>query len=233
MKYLAAVCEDDARLARELAGECSRLLSSRGVEAHVDVFASAEELRSGLGKYRLLILDIELPGENGLSLARRARAAGSKAAVIFVTGCAEYALEGYDVQPVHYLVKPVDEARLADAIDRALAYSGAPETIVLRVGNRIVSLDAGDVWYIESLNRELIVHGSEGEQNFAMTLSAACEALPPGRFAHCHNSFAVNLSEVAEIGRTELRLRSGAVLPIGRKFYRDFQRTFIRYVNKS
>ena len=99
MKYLAAVCEDDARLARELAGECSRLLSSRGVEAHVDVFASAEELRSGLGKYRLLILDIELPGENGLSLARRARAAGSKAAVIFVTGCAEYALEGYDVQP--------------------------------------------------------------------------------------------------------------------------------------
>ena len=178
MKYLAAVCEDDARLARELAGECSRLLSSRGVEAHVDVFASAEELRSGLGKYRLLILDIELPGENGLSLARRARAAGSKAAVIFVTGCAEYALEGYDVQPVHYLIKPVDEARLADAIDRALAYSGAPETIVLRVGNRIVSLDAGDVWYIESLNRELIVHGSEVEQNFAMTLSAACEALP-------------------------------------------------------
>lgn len=96
-----------------------------------------------------------------------------------MTGCAEYALEGYDVQPVHYLVKPVDEARLADAIDRALAYSGAPETIVLRAGNRIVSLDAGDVWYIESLNRELIVHGSEGEQNFAMTLSAACEALPP------------------------------------------------------
>lgn len=65
-----------------------------------------------------------------------------------------------------------------------------------------------------------------------MTLTEVEAMVPGGGFAKCHNSFLVNFRRVEEIGRTSLRLRSGEEFPMGRRFYRDFQTAFVRFINQ-
>ncbi len=77
-----------------------------------------------------------------------------------------------------------------------------------------------------------MVHLTDGEKSFPLSLAEVERQLPAGQFCRCHNSYLVNLEQVEEIQRTELLLRDGTSLPVGRTYYKSFQSAFIRYMNR-
>lgn len=234
--YRIAVCDDDDIMRENLCSLCSDILTDDSIEYRIEPFRSACELEKRLdiesGPFDLLILDIQMDGMTGMELARSLRKKGNRVSIIFVTACENYLGEGYGVQPIHFLLKPVKREALASAIHTDLKLNYIPKTVIVHIGNKLVHLVLSDVQYIESYNHSIVIHQSAGNNTYYFSLSDFEKQLPMGQFARCHNSYLVNLEEVREIGRTELTLQSGETLPIGRAYYKTFQNAFVRYINQ-
>lgn len=234
--YRIAVCDDDDIIRENLCSLCSDILTNDSVEYRLESFRSACELEKRLDTescpFDLLILDIQMEGMTGMELARSLRDKGNRVSIIFVTACDDYLSEGYGVQPIHFLLKPVRREALASAIHTDLKLNYIPKTVVVHIGNKLVHLSLSDIRYIESYNHSIVIHQSTDNSTYYFSLSDFEKQLPMGQFARCHNSYLVNLDEVREIGRTELSLQSGETLPMGRTYYKAFQSAFVRYINQ-
>ncbi len=234
--YRVAICEDDNIMRENLCSLCNDILTDDGVEYSLESFHSACELEKRLKNenfpFDLLILDIQMKGMTGMELAHSLREKGNRVSIIFVTAYEDYLREGYGVQPIHFFLKPVKREALASAIHTDLKLNYIPKTVVVHIGSKLVHLSLSDIRYIESYNHSIVIHQSTGNSTYYFSLSEFEKQLPKGQFARCHNSYLVNLNAVHEIGRTELHLQNGEVLPIGRTYYKMFQSSFVRYINQ-
>lgn len=235
VKYRVAVCEDEPCVRARITADCRDILGAMEIDSQLDGFASADELRSaledGTDGYDLYLLDIQMEGTTGLELAQWLYGQGVRNRVIFITGSAEYALEGYSAHPLHYLLKPVGREELKAALSLALDARQLPP-VVFRQAGKTVSLPPGDIRCIESRDHGTLISLSGGERQCPLSLTEIEKLVPAGMFSRCHKSYLVNLAEVESVGRTELHMRGGGTLPVSRTFYREFQRALVRYLNK-
>ena len=106
-----AICEDEPVHLKHI---CSLVQKWSGGQTSVSLFESAEELLFSYspGKFDVFLLDIQMSGENGISLAQKIRRCNDSASIIFITAVSDYVFEGYDVGAVQYLLKPVNENKL-------------------------------------------------------------------------------------------------------------------------
>ncbi|MBD2768684.1 response regulator transcription factor [Hymenobacter sp. BT664] len=167
----------------------------------------------------LLFLDIEMPLLNGLEFLR---SLAQPPAVIFTTAYREYAVEGFELAAVDYLVKPVSFPRFTQAVNRVLhrlpggavapaapvAAPAKPEAgIFLRVDKRLVKVALADILYLESLKDYVRVHTRTGPLVTYHTLQGLADQLPADRFVRVHKSYLVALEHVRAI--------EGNVLEVG------------------
>ena len=234
--YKLAVCEDDEMIRKELCGLCGGILDEEGVSHEITVFSSAAEVEAALYEkgevYDLLLLDIVMPGMSGMEFAQALRQRRNRTSIIFVTGNEEYLLEGYSVQPVQFLLKPVSREILAGAIRTDLELNHRPKSMAVKIGSKTVNLTLADVEYIESLNHSITIHQGGTERSYFYSLGEIERALPAEQFCRCHNSYIVNLDWVDSISRTAVGLRGGERIPVGRTYYKRLQSSFIRYMNQ-
>ena len=227
--YRVAVYEDDDEVRKLICGLCGKIYSGWGVDADIDAFDSAGD---AVGEdYDLYLLDIQMPGESGIALARRLYGSGVRDRVIFITGSAEYALDGYSAHPVHYLLKPVEREALEGALRLAWELR-RPRTLLFRAGAKTAAFPAEDVLYLESRSHGVVLHLAGEERFLATSLTEAQRAVPGDSFARSHKSYLVNLAKVAEVGRSELKLTDGGTVPVSRTFYSAFQGALVRYLNR-
>ena len=136
--YRLAICEDDPGEREFLCSLCGELLSARHIPHVLTPFSSAEDLAETLERdsraFDLLLLDIQMDGMSGMELAQALYRRRAPVRFLFITGCADYALEGYQVHPVHYLLKPVDRSSLEEALLQDWESHHQPEAFLLRVG---------------------------------------------------------------------------------------------------
>lgn len=235
--YRLAVCEDDPAEGEHLVRMCETLLSDRQIPFSLRLFDNTDTLLQVLKQdseaFDILLLDIRMEGQSGMALAKELYRRKIPVRFLFITGYPEYALEGYEVHPVHYLLKPVEPAVLEEVLLRDWETHHRVRNLLLRSGGRTISLPVEEIRYMESRNHTLAVCTVNGEYTFSISLSEAEKLAPPGVFCRCHNSFLVNIRQVEEIGRTSLRLRNGAQLPVGRRYYRSFQTAFIHFINQN
>lgn len=232
--YRLAVCEDEDGMRFQLHTLCEEILAEMAIPFEITTYSSAETLEAAFAEqrqYDLLLLDIQMDGKTGIELAHDLRNQNNRTSIIFITGSEEYLREGYSVQPIQYLLKPITREMLAQAIaiDRKINHS--QQTVTLCTGSKTVTLPITEIRYIEILNHRLHIHMTDGEQSFLRTMAEMEQMLPTEQFCRCHNSFLVNMGYIKEISRTGLTLRDGTKLPVGRQFYNHMQSSFIRYMN--
>lgn len=119
-KMRAAVCEDVLEEAQWLSDMIYKWYADKGIEGEVSIFEDAARFLFTREDYSfdVLFLDIRMPGENGVSVAKHLRRLGDDMPIIFVTGEREYILEGYEVEALHYLIKPVQEKKIFECLER-------------------------------------------------------------------------------------------------------------------
>lgn len=232
--YRIAVCEDDPRTAEQNKAAACRVLDGkgrvRGQNYDVDVFHTAaplmERLTEDADAYQLLLLDIQLEGDNGVELARFLREHQVSASIIYITDHPGFALDSFPTYPLEYLLKPVDEERLAAALDWDWKQRHIrPKRPVMWVGSRAIPL--GEITYLETSGRKTAVHTSTERLEHSVPLSRLKEEFQRQGFCLSHFSYLVNLARVARVDRDTLTLDTGESIPVSRRYYQDF---IARYV---
>ena len=235
--YRLAVCEDDDTIREELSSLCQDILTQDSIEHEITAFSSADELEKRLltenTPFDLLLLDIQMEGMTGMELAQSLRRRGDRVSILFISGCEDYLPEGYGVQPIHFLLKPVSREALADALRTDWRLNHRPKTAALRIGGKTVSLPLAEIRYIESYNHNIVIHQASGDRSYLLSLSEAEKQLPPGQFCRCHNSFIVNLFHIRRVSSRTIYLTDGRNLSIGRRYMEQFQDQFVRYLNQN
>jgi len=216
--------------------------SIRALLAEYEPFRVAGEAACGSDALALLaeqpvdvvFSDIQMPGSSGFALAEAVHRQYPDILVVFLTGYADFALDGYVYGPVDFLVKPVSRERLAQALervrDRLRLQAGQPKPvhIGLRTDEGYRILDVGEIAYLEKENRSVKVVGKDGAVvHTGKVMQELEEMLLDYGFFRCHQSYLVPLRDIQEIqkesfGRSyRLRLRGvAATLPLSRgKFY--------------
>ena len=175
----------------------------------------------------ILLLDVEMPGMSGIDLAKRLRGAGCRAEIIFITSHFECMAEGYEVDALHYLVKPVPAEKLRTVLDRAAARLAVePPSVVIACEEGNVKLYESELLYAESFLHDLVLHTTGPDYRIRESISAFAGRLSAD-FFRTHRSYLVNLKAVVRIGRTSVLLRGGAEVPLARGKYDAINRAFI------
>lgn len=186
----------------------------------------------------IMFLDIKMPEMSGLELVKSLK---NPPKIIVTTAYDEYALEGYELDIVDYLLKPIRFERFLKAVNKVQqlqqassapdALKAADEAFYVRSDRKLVRIDPGDVRYVESLKNYLAIHTGNQKIIVHSTLSGIEEELRPNPyFVQVHKSFIVNTRFVAEVGNSMIRLKDNTELPIGGS-YRDGMMQAIRILN--
>lgn len=235
------ICEDDPTQRRNL----ERLVQSWGEEmGHKISLFSYENGEAFLWDWSsrmdfdLILLDIDLgPGGNGMELARRIRSRDGRAAILFITGLAEYMSQGYDVRACHFLVKPLEEQKLYGALEKALAETEKKETyLLLEEETGAERIPVSRILYGEAFSHRTalwLTPEREGEEpvcrEAGICLGDLEEQLPPAEFFRCHRSYLVHLPYLRRIDRTQAFLDWDRVVPVSRGKRAELYQAFLAY----
>lgn len=231
-----AVCDDEPQVAEQNQAVLSRILDRRGLQRDqdykIDVFHTPDLLTKRLEQnpsaYDLLMLDIQLSDANGIELAHFLRDHDVQAEIIYVTDYSGFALDSFPTYPLEYLLKPMDEQRLAAAMDRYLFMHRPPERFFLQTGSRAIPLE--DILYLEIAGRKTAVYTAEEQELLSKSLSRLEEPLLERGFCHSHFSYLVNLSHVKRVERTAILLDNGNEIPVSRRYYQPFMDRYIEHM---
>lgn len=232
--YRLAICEDDPHIKKNLCELCEEILSEMEVEHQSEVFSTVGELEDALIKqepFHLLLLDIVVGEMNGIEFARELRKKENRISIIFITSHEEYLRDGYSVQPVQFLIKPVKKEALREAIMTDRKQNHCTKAVILQSGTAVRALILADIYYVESCNHVVKVYMEKETGKFKMSLSEMERRLPSRAFCRCHNSYLVNMACVREITRTCVVLNDGTEVPVGRRYYKEVQHRFVEYLN--
>ncbi len=228
MNVKICICDDSSEeraFINVLVREWSR---QTGTDVSVSEFPTAEAF---LFEYEdlvpdVLLLDIEMPGMNGVELAKRLREGNKLIQIVFITGFSDYIAEGYEVAALHYLLKPVSPQKLFSTLDRALEKQETDgRKIVLETTTETVQLLLCEIRYIEVIKNYITVY-AEGSYTVKRTIKEIERELDE-RFLRVGRSYIVNLHFISRVTRSEIFLRGGASVPLPRGAYEKVNRAVI------
>ncbi len=203
--------------------------AEREIALHTECFPSAEAFLfryEEKADFDLLLLDIEMDGMDGVSMARRIRRADGRVQIVFITGYSDYIAEGYEVAALHYLVKPLQPQKLYAVLDRAVERLAQEEHCLdLSLPGETVRIPLREICYIDVRQNYVTVHAGR-EYTLRMTLSEVSDRLDE-RFFRIGRGAIVNLRFVRRVTRTEVHLADGNCLLLPRGAYEPLNRAII------
>ncbi len=229
VRYKIAICDDlesDRDYLKDLlnkwANDYSHLLN-------VYTFSSAESFlfRYEEAKdYDILLLDIEMGLMDGVSMAKKIRQDNDAVQIIFITGYSDYIAEGYEVNALHYLMKPVKEEKLFSVLERAIEKISKNDVVLnMDSANGMVRVPIYQIRFVEVFGNYVTIHAND-EVVVKMTLNEI-EKLLDERFYRVGRSVIVNLNEVSRVTKTEIKLLDGTSIHLPRGAYDGVNRAII------
>lgn len=226
-----AVVDDAPEDMQLLSGYLARFQAEHNVSMKVKTFcASFDFLEEYHGEYDIIFLDIEMPGSDGLTVAHEIRSRDQSVAIIFVTNMAQYAIRGYEVNAIDFMVKPVGYFNFSQKLEKSIQFIGrhTQRTVLLSGEEGVVRLSAADIWYVEKDRDYLIYHTGKGIFQKRGTMKAERETLQGLPFEECTAGCLVNLDMVQRIGKEHVYLK-GVQLPLSRRMKKAFTQSYIDF----
>ena len=229
-----AIVEDNTEEMQLMKSYVDRCSKERGFLCTVDSYTDGDGIVEGIqAGYDLIILDIELPLINGMDAAEEIRKMDQDATIIFVTHNPNYAIRGYKVQALDYLLKPVQYKAFDEVMERALAQrsSNSKKYIRVKIRSGTVKLDVSQIRYVDVLDHYLCYHTSEGDIKTQASMRDAVKALEGEPFFQCNKAFLVNLAYVDGISGNDLIIGSERI-PVSRARKKAFLEAMNQYLTR-
>ena len=197
-----AIVEDEAAIQEQLTGYVQRYTRQYCTPFEVSVFVSGVEILEDYRPvYDIIFLDVEMPHLDGMETARRIRALDSDVLLIFITNMAQYAIKGYAVGALDYVLKPVPYFAFSQQLQKAVNQLArrVRHYLAVPVDGGLRRLDAATVYYIESEGHRIHFYTEDGEFSAPGALKALEEKLASQPFARCNSGYLVNLAQVSGV----------------------------------
>lgn len=220
-----AIVEDEGAAARSLVSALERWSSEKGEAVKTTVFDYAESfLNNYKPVYDIVFMDIKLKGINGMDAAHKLRENDPFVLLIFITSMAQFAIEGYEVNAVDYIIKPVEYYDLKLRLDRVCRRLDKKENcITIFVGGGSKRLRIQDIFYVESRGHMLTYYtASEEVSSYSKTMKNLEGELGEFGFARCSVSTLVNINHIKGITGNEIDIAGKKVI-----ITRGYKKAFI------
>jgi DNA-binding LytR/AlgR family response regulator len=227
--YRVAICEDEKVYRSEQEGVCRNVFEKLNIEYHISAFEASADFWDAFhrgARFDLTLLDIIMDETNGVELARKIREHDNETTIIFITSSQEFAMQGYDVNALHYLMKPLE----ADVLERLIASDYQKrfqtQTLIVKSGTQTLRIPIKEIISLETVGRQVEITLSDGIVGCSGKLSELTEGREP--LIRCHKGYAVNIANVRGLTRTDAIAVNGNKIPVGRTYAKDVQKAFLR-----
>ena len=230
-----AVCDDDERERACFLEMITEYQLSRGVNFDCLFFHNGTELLcSGKGgEYDLILLDVLMPGVNGIQTAQELRERDQNVKIVFVSSSPEFAVESYHFGAYYYLLKPVDAASFFQLLDRIRSELRlqTEQGFVLKKREGVVGISFRKLEYVEVINKTVTFHLADGMIYEAAAALADFEEtlLSRPEFIKVHRSYIVSLAYVQTIGDNCVKMLNGYKIPLSRQRRNQVREAYIHF----
>ena len=196
------IAEDDQHCFQQMEQFIHDYSKETGRNFHITHYDNGEDL---VERYRpefdLLLLDVDMPFMDGMTAAGHIRKMDAEVVIVFVTNLAQYAIQGYSVNALDYILKPLNYFSFSQRLTRCLRYVKKRENACLTVAVKggVRKLEVESIHYIERLGHQLMLHTRDGVYASSSTLQQMEEALAGKGFARCNKGYLVNLAHVTGV----------------------------------
>lgn len=229
VRYKIAICDDLESDRDYLKDLLNKWAINNSHLLNIDTFSSAESFLFHYEEtkdYDILLLDIEMGLMDGVSMAKKIRQDNDAVQIIFITGYSDYIAEGYEVNALHYLIKPVKEEKLFSVLERAIEKVNKNDVVLnLETANGMVRVPIYQIRFAEVFGNYVTIHAYD-DVVVKMTLNEL-EKILDERFYRVGRSVIVNLNEVSRVTRTEIKLLDGTSIHLPRGAYDGVNRAII------
>ena len=200
---------------------------------HVEQYKSAEQFLfvfDANQDFDVLFIDIQMPGMNGVEMAKKIRQKNQNIVLIFTTGITDYMQEGYEVEAMHYLLKPLDKDKVYACMEKAVHKKEKDTFLLVHTVDETIRIHVKDINYVEAKGHGCIV-GTQGQELLAVKESITWMEgmLLPLGFVKCHRSYLASIGNICKIGKTDIYFDDGSMVPVSRRMYRQVNQEFIKY----
>ena len=230
--YLA-VCDDQDKELETLAALLDTWQRERKTPLRWRSFRSAGQLLEAARRERftLYLLDVIMPGMDGMEAAQEIRSFDAAADIVFLTSSPGFAYESYSVRALEYLLKPITPRLLFPLLDRlALREQRPQEGLILKTGSMLVRVPFSQLAYVEVNGKHLYFNLTDGQVREVAAPMREYEGqlLQRPEFMRIHRSYIVNMMQIEELSSTGVHTFSGKDLPVSRLLYPQLQKDYMQ-----
>ena len=231
-----AVCDDNEIQLDLMSKYIEEWATNRKADIYIDTFESAEEFLfkwEDYQKYDIIFLDIEMKMMSGTELSNIIRKRNKTVDIVFATGIFKYALHGYKVGALQYLMKPIKKEDIAECLDntknRIQDENDSSKYITIEMPKKSIKLNYDDIQYCIMFSPYIDIHTNSDKITLRKKISDIEMLLPKTTFIRCHRSYLVNLKYIKTVTKDNIILDSGVKIPISRGKYNEVNDAFINY----
>lgn len=223
-----AICDDDQFICSEIEKVILSYKKKFCIQVEIDVFFSGERLIDFIQNehsYDLIFLDIKLGTITGVDVGRQIRNGFNDhlSKIVFISSKTGYAMELFDVQPMNFLVKPINEQKLFGCLELAAKIlEKENKYFEYQTQQTINKVNFQDILYLESKLKKVKIVTVQGKDFFNGSLEKIIQLLP-SMFVRSHGSFVVNFNHIEKISKGEVVMTNGQAIPVSRRYFKKLQ----------
>lgn len=227
------MCDDQAVCLEQTLSAVKKCL--QGVEGRIDLFQNGMAFLKAFQDraYDLVFLDIEMPELDGITLAKKLRRLSKDVPIIFLTSHIEYALEGYEVNALRYLTKPVDIEKLHSVLSVVIERMRQQRILWIKTDMGEQKLFVKDILFMEAQNQNILIYTKKDAYCVRYNLSDYAQELAQDGFFRIHRGYLVSLAYIKSVGKGEITLANSTVLPVSRSKEKELKEALFQHIRKE
>lgn len=230
-----AICDDDLQELSRISDLLNQYKTDKNVVLKYDAFGAAIELLEAMKRqaYDVVLLDVMMPGMNGITAAHEIRGFDPSVKIIFLTSSPEFAVESYAVDAHYYLLKPGTADKLFPILDRISLEKGrGAETLSIMQISGLIRLPIGRIEFLEVQGKRLLFHFDDGSIKEIRGSISEFEdrLLCRGSFLKVHRSYLINMEYIQALNARDVTMLTGQIVPVSRLVYSQVKEAYLQFL---
>lgn len=229
-----AICDDDEYSIKRVKTFVAGYAKTKNVQISISTFLSGVVLLEDFAGYDLIFLDIEMPGLNGIEVAKRIGERGSIGKIVYTTSHKCYMQQAFHVHAFEYMVKPFSIEEITTILDdfvRSIASNPKHNVLMFKIGKSVTCFETDEIFYFEYKGNEGVrIINCSNDIFVHYTLQDILEMTEEYGFAVPHKSIIVNLRHIKSIKGFDIFISNGDVLPVAQKRATSFREAHNKFL---
>jgi DNA-binding LytR/AlgR family response regulator len=227
-----AVCEDEDKYTEQLIKYINEWAEEKNIHVEIFTHITAEKFLyewEDSEDYDMLFLDIKMGSISGMELAKIIRKTNKDVAIVFATNMKEYAIKGYSVDAMQYLLKPVRKEECFTCLNRVYHSDRIKKYFIFTDLDKTIRIPHEDIIYIEKFAHNATMVTANGEYTFRKTISQLLEELNDDLFVQCHKSYIINIRYMESLSKNFAVMSNDSKIPLSKNTVKDINERFYKY----